>query len=77
MKNLKQIYTEGKDVRDSDIPEIWKESFYNFMIGQACMAETSEDGSVKEFIYYSNDFRRWYHMNQKAIERDIKINQII
>jgi hypothetical protein len=45
-------------------------------MGQTCQAETNEDGSVKEFIYYSHDFRRWYHMNKQAIERDIKIDQI-
>ena len=76
MANLKQVYLEGRDVRDSDIPEIWKESFGNFMMGQTCQAERNEDGTIKEFIYYSDDFRRWYHMNQQAIERDIKIDQI-
>lgn len=76
MANLRQIYEENRDVRDSDIPEIWKESFNNFMFGQTCMAETNEDGSVKEFIYYSHDFRSWYYQNQAAIERDIKIDQV-
>ena len=76
MENLKQVYAEGRDVRDSDIPEIWKESFGNFMMGQTCQAEVDEDGKVKEFIYYSHDFRRWYNMNKQAIERDIKIDQI-
>ena len=52
MENLKQVYEAGRDVRDSDIPQIWKESFGNFMMGQTCQAETNEDGSVKEFIYY-------------------------
>ena len=32
-----------------------------------------EDG---EFVYYSHDFRSWYHDNRVAIERDIKINEI-
>lgn len=77
MRNLRQVYAEGRDVRDSDIPEIWKESFGNFMMGQTCQAESNEDGTIKEFIYYSHDFRRWYHMNQEAIERDIKIDQVI
>jgi sarcosine oxidase delta subunit len=77
MKNLRQVYEEGRNVRDSDIPEIWKESWNQFIMGQACQAETNEDGTVKEFIYYSHDFRRWYHMNQQAIERDIKIDQFI
>ena len=76
MENLKQVYEAGRDVRDSDIPQIWKESFGNFMMGQTCQAETNEDGTVKEFIYHACDFRRWYHMNKQAIERDIKIDQI-
>lgn len=76
MENLKQVYELGRNVKDSDIPEMWKESFGNFMMGQTCQAETNEDGSVKEFIYYSHDFRRWYNMNKQAIERDIKIDQI-
>jgi hypothetical protein len=77
MENLKQVYEIGRDVRDSDIPEIWKESFGNFMMGQTCQAETNEDGSVKEFIYYACDFRIWYFQNKEAIERDIKIDQVI
>jgi len=76
MGNLKQVYSEERDVRDSDIPQEWKESWNQFIMGQTCQAETNEDGSVKEFIYYSHDFRRWYHMNKQAIERDIKIDQI-
>jgi len=75
--NLKEVYDSGRDVRDSDIPEIWKKSFNNFIFGQTCMAETNEDGSVKEFIYYSHDFRVWYHQNKEAIERDIKIDKVI
>ena len=77
MENLKQVYESGKDVRDSDIPKIWKESFGKFMMGQTCQAETNEDGSVKEFIYYACDFRIWYFQNKEAIERDIKIYQVI
>jgi hypothetical protein len=77
MENLKQVYESGGDVRDSDIPQMWKESFGNFMMGQTCQAETNEDGSVKEFIYYACDFRVWYFQNKEAIERDIKIDQVI
>ena len=77
MENLKQVYDSGRDVRDSDIPQMWKESFGNFMMGQTCQAEVDENGKVKEFIYYSHDFRMWYHMNQEAIERDIKIDDVL
>lgn len=76
MENLKQVYELGRDVRDSDIPEMWKESFARFMMGQTCQAEMNEDGTVKEFIYYACDFREWYFQNKEAIERDIKIDQI-
>ena len=77
MENLKQVYESGRNVRDSDIPEMWKESFGNFMMGQTCQAETNEDGTIKEFIYYACDFRMWYFQNKEAIERDIKIDQVI
>ena len=75
--NLKEVFESKKDVRDSDIPNEWKESFNQFMMGQACQVETNEDGSIKEFIYYFHDFSRWYYMNQQTIERDIKINDVL
>lgn len=76
--NLKEIYEAKRDIKESEIPEIWKDSFNNFMIGQTCCAEYEEDGrTIKEFIYYSSDFAYWYRMNEKAILRDIKINEII
>lgn len=77
---LKEIYESGKDVRASQIPEEWRNSFYKFMLGQTCTAEQNEDGSVKEYIYYSQDFRIWYNQNKdliKSTERDNKINKII
>jgi hypothetical protein len=74
---LKEIYESGENVNESQIPERWKESFNEFIFGSTCLAETNEDGSIKEFIYYSHDFREWYHQNQKSIERDEKINKII
>lgn len=75
--NLKELYDRNTDVKESEIPENWKDSFTKFMFGQTCLADTNPDGSVKEFIYYSHDFRRWYHINQNQIERDLKINQVI
>ena len=77
MRTLKDLYNSNVDVRDSDIPVEWKESFNQFMMGQTCQAETNEDGSIKEFIYYFHDFSRWYYMNQQSIERDIKINNVL
>jgi hypothetical protein len=77
MKNLKEIYEEKRDVRESEIPKQWMESFNRFMFGSTCYAETNEDGSVKEFIYYTCDFRMWYGQNREAIERDIKIEEAL
>lgn len=77
MKTLKEIYEENRDVRESEIPKEWMESFNRFMFGSTCCAETNEDGSIKEFIYYACDFRGWYHKNQEAIERDIKITEAL
>ena len=77
MKSLKEIFEEKRDIKESEIPDIWKESFNLFMFGQTCCAETNEDGSIKEFIYYASDFRSWYYQNQKAIERDIQINKLL
>jgi hypothetical protein len=75
---LKEIYEEGRDIRDSEIPDIWKDSFNLFMLGQTCSAEYEEDGrTIKEFIYYACDFRIWYNQNKAAIERDIKINDTL
>jgi hypothetical protein len=75
--NLKEVFESKRDVRDSDIPNEWKESFNQFMMGQTCQAETNEDGSIKEFIYYFHDFSRWYYIHQQTIERDIKIGNIL
>ena len=77
MKTLKEIYESGKDVKESQIPKEWKESFNKFMFGSTCLADLNKDGSIKEFIYYSHDFRQWYNKNKKVIERDEKINKII
>jgi hypothetical protein len=77
MKRLKDLYDSNQDVRDSEIPQEWKESFNRFMFGQACLADTDESGKVSEFIYYYCDFRQWYNMNRAAIERDETINKII
>jgi hypothetical protein len=77
MKTLKEIYESGKDVKESQIPKEWKDSFNKFIFGSACLADLNEDGSIKEFIYYSHDFREWYNKNKKIIERDEKINEII
>ena len=78
MKNLKEILEERRDIKESEIPNFWKESFNQFMFGQTCCAEYEEDGrTIKEFIYYACDFRIWYNQNREAIERDIKIDETL
>jgi hypothetical protein len=76
MKNLKELYEANINVKESQIPIEWKESFFKFIIGSTCQAEVNEDGS-KEFIYYACDFRGWYLQNKEAIERDIKLDDIL
>ncbi len=77
MKTLKQLLEENRDIRESEIPNCWKQSFDQFMFGQTCMVEYDENDTIKEFIYYAGDFRRWYFQNSKAIERENKIEEII
>ncbi len=73
---LKELYEANVDVKESQIPLEWRESFFKFMLGSTCQAEVDEDGKVKEFIYYACDFRGWYYENKEAIERDIKIDEV-
>jgi len=77
MKTLKEIYDEKRDVRESEIPKEWMPSFEKFMFGSTCYADTNEDGSIKEFVYYACDFRIWYCQNRDAIERDAKIAETL
>lgn len=78
MKNLKEIYEERRDIKESEIPEIWRDSFNQFIFGQSCCAEYEEDGrTIKEFIYFACDFIIWYNQNKEAIERDIKIDETL
>jgi len=74
---LKELYDANVDVRESQIPIEWRESFFKFMFGSTCSAEVDDDGNIKEHIYYACDFRGWYFKNKESIERDIKINNII
>ena len=75
--NLKELYEANVDVRESQIPMEWKESFNKFIFGSTCLADVDEDGNVIELIYYACDFRAWYFKNRVAIERDIKINNVV
>jgi len=75
--NLKELYEAKRDVKESEIPEEWKESFNKFISGQTCSGIFNEDGTLKEYLYYQEDFSRWYRINKLKIERDLKINEII
>lgn len=75
--NLKELYDLNIDVRESYIPQNWISSFRDFMMGSTCMADVDQHGNVKDFIYYACDFRSWYYKNQKEIERELKINDIL
>ncbi len=72
--NLKEIYESGRDIKDDEIPDFWKPSFYKFM-RDMFYSNNSTDEVISK--YYSTNFRMWYVMNSVAIERDIKLNNII
>ena len=74
--SLRDLYESGYDVRDSQIPLEWKESFSRFMFGSNCMIMFGDDGSP-EFVYHSYDFKRWYDQNSVMIDRSTKIGLII
>lgn len=75
---LRELFESVDNVRESYIPESWKDSFNEFMHGQGCLVEDKLDGSgEKECVYFYSDFRMWYFLNRKEIERDLKIDDII
>lgn len=72
---LQQLYYTNRDIRDSEIPDEWKESFYKFMYGKTHTSDIFD--GVEEYVYYASDFRSWYFNNRTSIERDIKISEIL
>ena len=74
--NLKELYESGEDVRESQIPFEWLESFNHFIAGQTCYLVDNPDSDEKEFVYFSHDFRFWYNQNKAQIERDIKLSDV-
>jgi len=74
---LKEIYELGQDIKDSDFPVEWKPLFMEFMYGQAYTVSIDNETGKQENLYYSQDFRRWYQINRKCIERENKIEQVI
>jgi len=74
--NLQELFNLGGDIRESDIPKEWVDSFNRYMFGKTCAIEHLEDGS-SQFVFYWEDFKYWYLDNKSQIERDIKINTIL
>lgn len=70
---LKELYESGVDVRESQIPNHWKKSFHEFIMGQTIYM----DEITNECIYHGFDFRKWYYRNRISIEREENINKII
>ena len=67
---LQDILNRREDVKFSEIPDFWKESFDRFMLGQTCYMVDNE------FVAYFCDFNSWYRINEQSILRDIKITSI-
>lgn len=69
---LTQLIKEGKDIRFSDIPDGWRDSFDRFMYGQTMYIDTD----TNEHMAYFTDYARWYFKNENQIVREEKIDQI-
>jgi hypothetical protein len=69
---IKTLIEGKKDIRFIDIPIQWQDNFNKFMFGQTYYKD--DDGNS---IMYYDDFMRWYWINQVAIDREIKIDNII
>jgi hypothetical protein len=71
MIKLMEMYLNTEPVSFDDIPDDWRKSFTEFMFGQA--------GPIIDGVHmaYNHDYKRWFNENQKAILRDIKIDEII
>lgn len=62
----------GENVAESLIPDKWKKSFNNFISGQTCTM--NEEGETE---IYPQDFSIWYFRNEKEINREINIEDIL
>ena len=69
---IKTLIESKKDIRFIDIPIEWQDSFRTFMFGQTYYGD--DEGNA---MMYYHDFMRWYWINQVAIDREIKIDNII
>jgi hypothetical protein len=69
---LTELINKRQDVKFSDIPLEWVDSFNKFMYGQTCYKDTD----TNEFMAYYTDYARWYYANKSIILREEKIDQI-
>lgn len=69
---IKALIESKKDIRFIDIPIQWQDSFRTFMFGQTYYCD--DEGNKMMYIH---DFIRWYCINQVAIDREVKIDNII
>lgn len=72
MAKIRELVANRKDVKFDDIPLDWRDSFNKFMFGQTIYGD--DDGN---FIAYYHDFMGWYWQNQREIDRDNKIDDIL
>lgn len=72
MDNIIESYNGIRVVPFSSIPEYFLKSFKEFMVGQTMMM--NEDGVM---LAYASDYSIWFNINEKSINRYLKINKII
>jgi hypothetical protein len=70
--NISKLVNDKKDVKFNDIPLEWRDSFNSYMFGSTIYSDNQGNS-----IAYYNDFIRWYYENQKELDREIKINDIL
>lgn len=71
MHILTELFLNKEDVFFDTLPDMWRESFTQFMCNQTIYMK--ED----RFIAYWHDYASWYSKNIEAIEREEKINEIV
>jgi hypothetical protein len=70
--NISKLVKNKKDVKFNEIPLEWRDSFNSYMFGS-----TIYNDDQGNFIAYYHDFIRWYYENQKELDREMKINDIL
>ena len=69
---LTELINKRENIKFSDIPLEWRESFNRFMYGQTYY----KDIDTGEDMAYYTDYARWYYANKSKIVREEKIDQI-